>query len=255
MPETFGSIDKFREAAQASGEPLAEAQVRQSFDTEIKALDDSRSLSFTISAGNIDRMGDSIAVDGWKLDNYKKNPVVLWGHDASSLPVGKASKIWIEGGKLKSQVEFTPPGMARFNDTVFDMLKAGFLNATSVGFQPIKYMFSEDPARKYGIDFVEQELLEFSIVSIPANPAALIDAKSFGIDIEPMIDHWADQIVKAAEGERLNDILALLAEKAGVAVMSKERVERIERAATAQRIEEAKRRRIRDLELAHLKSF
>ena len=31
------------------------------------------------------------------------------------------------------------------------------------------------PARQYGIDFLEQELLEFSIVTIPANSDALID--------------------------------------------------------------------------------
>jgi phage head maturation protease len=51
----------------------------------------------------------------------------------------------------------------------------GYLKATSVGFMPLKYTFSKDPAREYGIDFLEQELLEFSIVTIPANPDALID--------------------------------------------------------------------------------
>lgn len=256
MPkQTFASIDKFRDAAKDGGQFDDEIEVRQSFDTEIKAPEgDSRSMLFTISTASVDRMGDTIDVKGWKLDNYRKNPVVLWGHDASSLPVGKA-KVWIEGSKLKADSEFTPPGMARFNDTVFDMLKGGFLNATSVGFQPIKYAFTEDPQRKFGIDFMEQELLEFSVVSVPANPEALIDAKSAGIDIEPLIAHATDTILRTCEGAKLRDILDALAAKCGVAVMSKERIERIERAATAQRIEAKRRQRARDLDLVRMKSF
>lgn len=257
MPkQTFGSIDKFRQAAQGSNEPLAEAEVRQAFDTEIKAgADDSRSMIFTISTSSVDRMGDTIAVDGWKLANYRKNPVVLWGHDAAMLPVARANKVWIEDGKLKADAEFTPLGMARFNDTVFDMLKAGFLSATSVGFQPLKYAFADDPKRKFGIDFMEQELLEFSVVSIPANAEALLDARSMGIDIEPMLDHYADQIDKAATAEWLLPVLTRLAQKHNHSIMARERIERIERAATAQRIEAQRRARERDLELARIKSF
>src|SRR3982074_2078635 len=51
------------------------------------AGDSSRTFTFTISSATVDRMGDSIAVDGWRLDNFKRNPVVLWGHDGSMLPV------------------------------------------------------------------------------------------------------------------------------------------------------------------------
>jgi hypothetical protein len=44
-PLQFGSIDEFRKAAKASNEPVIEARVRASFDTEVKAADDSRTLS------------------------------------------------------------------------------------------------------------------------------------------------------------------------------------------------------------------
>lgn len=260
MPkQTFGSIDKFREAFNALEETEgmeADVQIRQAFDTEVKASEgESRSVQFTISTASVDRMGDTIDVKGWKLDNYRKNPVVLWGHDATSLPVAKANKVWIEDGKLKAETEFTPPGMARFNDAVFDMLKAGFLNATSVGFAPLKYAFTDDPQRRFGIDFMEQELLEFSVVSVPANPEALIDARSAGIDINPVVDQAAETIIRNCQGEQLKKIIEALAEKCGVMVMSKERVERIERAATAQRIAAARAARARDLELARIKSF
>lgn len=250
------SIERFHEAAKGATESLSETGITHSFETEIKASDkNERSLIFTISSASVDRMGDTIAVDGWKLDNYRKNPVVLWGHDADSLPVARAGKIWIEDKKLKAETEFTPLGMARFNDTVFDMLKGKFLNATSVGFQPLKYAFTDDPQRRFGIDFIEQELLEFSIVSVPANPEALIEARSAGIDIEPMIDAYADQIVKASEGEKLTTILDRLAVKCGMAVVSKQRIEAIERAATQQRLIAKRKRFERDMDLVRAKSF
>ena len=137
--------------------------------------DDSRTFTFTISSASIDRMGDTIAVAGWKLDNFKRNPVVLWGHDGSMLPVGRATSVWVQGGKLKAKAEFASAAVSQYAERVRGMIAAGFLTATSVGFAPLKYAFSEDPLRKYGIDFLEQELLEFSVVGIPANPDALLD--------------------------------------------------------------------------------
>jgi HK97 family phage prohead protease len=120
-------------------------------------------------------MGDSVAVEGWKLDNYKRNPVVLWGHDGSMLPVGRATRVWIQNGKLKATAELAPASVSQYAERVRGMIASGFLNATSVGFAPSKLKFSNDKNRPFGIDFLEQELLEFSIVSIPANPDALLD--------------------------------------------------------------------------------
>jgi HK97 family phage prohead protease len=99
-------------------------------------------------------------------------------HDNTMLPVGKASNVRIEDGALKARAEFTPAGLVKYNDIVFEMLKTGFLSATSVGFIPLKYNFVDDPQRRFGIDFLEQELLEFSIVTVPANAEALIEGRS-----------------------------------------------------------------------------
>lgn len=249
------TLETFRQAAKDSAEPLGDSLVRESFETEIRAGDgESRSAVFTISTASVDRMGDTIAVDGWKLDAYRKNPVVLWGHDAESLPVARADKVWIEGGKLKAEATFTPKGLSRFNDTVFEMLKGKFLNATSVGFQPLKYAFTDDPQRRFGIDFMEQELLEFSVVSVPANPEALVEARSAGIDVEPMIDFHCEQLAKLGLTEKAEALLGKMAAKLGLAVVTKARIEAIERAAAAQRVKAARERRIRDLDLVRLKS-
>jgi HK97 family phage prohead protease len=132
-------------------------------------------FTFTISTAAVDRMGDTIALSGWNLDNYRKNPVVLWMHDNFLVPVGRAPKVWREGDKLKSTVQLVPRQISAAADRVRGLIADGYLCATSVGFNPLKYAFADDPARRYGIDFLEQELLEWSIVTVPANPQCLID--------------------------------------------------------------------------------
>lgn len=140
------------------------------------AVDDERRFTFTISTGEVDRMGDTIAVDGWKLAAFRRNPVVLWAHDGGLLPVGRATDVWVAGNKLKATALLAPADVSASAETVGRMIATGYLAATSVGFLPLKFTFSQDPKRPYGIDFLEQELLEFSIVPVPANPNALIDA-------------------------------------------------------------------------------
>jgi HK97 family phage prohead protease len=210
-PKIFGTIDEFRKAAKvADGAQLqnfADATVRTALETEVKAGDgDSRTLTFTISSAAVDRMGDTINVQGWKLDAYRKNPVVLWGHDAGDFPVAKSNKIWIEGDKLKSEAEFIPadnPATGKHAEGILQLYKGGFLSATSVGFNPLKYAFTDDPKRRFGIDFLEQELLEFSCVTVPANAEALIEGRAAGIDVTPMLDWCVDQIKRCGDNARI----------------------------------------------------
>ena len=149
---------------------------------------DLRALRFTISTGIVDREQDRIAITGWDLANFARNPVVLWGHDAARLPIGRAIEIGVEGGALKATVDFIPadlPEAGPFADAVYRLACQGYLRATSVGFRPLKWDFTDDPARGAddwfpGVDFEEQELVELSIVTVPANPEALIDAPGPG---------------------------------------------------------------------------
>lgn len=183
----------------ANGEGVDGKALRKQVITEIEKGGGSsdRSLTFTISTPSVDRQSDTVSVDGWDFANYMKNPVMLWAHNYSMLPIAAANKVWKYGTSIKSSVDFVPadmPVIGPFADAVFQMYKGGFLNATSVGFLPTKWNWSEDEARPYGIDFTEQELLEFSAVPVPANPEALMSAKSAGIDIEPL-RQWAKSVL------------------------------------------------------------
>lgn len=130
-----------------------------------------RKMAFTITTASVDRDGDTIDPTGWDLNSYSKNPVVLWAHDYSQPPVGKAVNIQATKDGLRADVEFLPQGMSQFADMIHDMCKNGFLNATSVGFRGTE--FDKSAERKSGYDFKKQELLEFSIVPVPSNPEAL----------------------------------------------------------------------------------
>lgn len=180
----------------------------------------SRTLEFTISTQAKDRYQDTIAVNGWDLANFQRNPVVLWAHSHIRPPVARSPEVGVKSKRLRAVAEFTPAKMSEFNDMVFDMLLRGFLNATSVGFGPMEWNVREDDLAPWGVayDFTKQELLEFSIVPVPANPECLISAKSGGVDLAPMLgwveealDTWAEQdggiFLPRSAIERTYDIL------------------------------------------------
>lgn len=171
----------------------AEGVCRKSYvPDQIKADDEKRQATFVITTGAVDRDNDTIAVDGWDTRHWLKNPVVLFGHRSDLPPVAKGISMVKSAGALRSTVEFPPEGVYDLADTVYAMVKGGFLKATSVGFRAKrgKYAWNEE---RGGIDFEEQELLEFSIVPVPSNPEALLTlskdfagAKAAGVDLQPI---------------------------------------------------------------------
>lgn len=179
--------------------------IRKTFDTtlQIKAEDDDKPVHFIISTSSFDRDNDTIKSKGFTLKNFRKNPVVLFAHDARSLPIGKSTKIFATDNTLEAFTAFTPEELNPLGDTVRRMIKAGFLNATSVGFKPDKFErrgFEDENG--FGTDFIKQDLLEFSVVPVPANPEALVQARSLGIDMGP-VKQWAEEVLEGEMGPGL----------------------------------------------------
>ena len=150
--------------------------------TFIKSVNDDRTARFVASDDSVDRYGDIVTVTGWDTKNFKKNPQFLFGHMSQNLPIGRVIRTWVEKNAFMADVEFTPAGMDEFADKCFAFLKAGFLKAVSVGFMPIKREpIYDDDGRYIGTKFLEQELLELSLVPIPANPNAIQVAKGLNL--------------------------------------------------------------------------
>ena len=114
--------------------------------TSTKA-DDGKTVSFTISTSSVDRAGDTINVHGWKTAAFSRNPVALWGHDSSMAPIGKATRLWRDGHALKATVNFAS---SDWGQNVKALVKEKMVNASSVGFRPIKWEFSREKGREGG---------------------------------------------------------------------------------------------------------
>lgn len=165
------------------------AMVQKLFSDSVKGISElKRTATFTISTGAVDRDNDTIDPTGWDLKDYRKNPVVLWAHNPSMPPIGKAHGINVRDEKyLMSTATFATKEQHELADTVFQLILGGFLNTASVGFRPLESVWNEV---RGGFDFKKQALQEWSVVPVPSNPEALVGAKEAGIDIN-VIFKWA----------------------------------------------------------------
>lgn len=146
--------------------------------TSFKDLEESEkgvTISGMASTNDIDRVGDVISPDAWKkggLENFKRNPIILFNHDPN-MPIGKATDVGPneKGLGLKAFIsKHAPNGIA-------ELIKDGVLGAFSVGFMVKDADYIEETG---GLKIKDAELFEVSVVSIPANQAATFSlAKSF----------------------------------------------------------------------------
>lgn len=129
-------------------------------DTKSASDTDTGTFEVVITTENLDRYQEVIKLDGWDTERYLANPVVLWGHDHSRL-IGMATSLEVRDGKMIAKGKFAPTEEGQEKRRLYDL---GFLRATSVGFIE---------KEREGNLITKAELLEFSFVSVPANPYAL----------------------------------------------------------------------------------
>lgn len=143
------------------------------------------SMTYILSDATVDRYGDIIEPSGWELDNFKANPIALFGH-MGSFPIGVWDNVRVENGKLLGEFVPAKSGTSQRIDEIVSLIEQDILRATSVGFQPIEHV-PLNPKEPYGGQrYTQQELLETSIVSVPANPSALQVAKSLNVSDDTM---------------------------------------------------------------------
>ena len=168
-------------------------------------------ISFVASTDSVDRYGDVINQSGWNVEAYQRNPVVLLNHNANSLPIGKGA-VSVKDGQLMIEVEFDKDD--EMAQRVERKARNGFLNAVSVGFNPIEAVQrsklpKDHPAytERGGNYFSKSELLEVSIVTIPANSeATTLSAKNISqIDRLTVRDLIAQELKHILEVEQMED--------------------------------------------------
>lgn len=154
-----------------------------SFDIEVKECkqqeDGKRIVSMVGSTPSVDRDGDVINQAGWDTKAYRKNPVILWGHDHSIPAIARANKFSKNKDALTfDEIEFPAEGIHKFADMIYSLMEANFIRAGSVGFLPteMEQRKREDGEAEVGwapTNFKKQELLEFTICNVGCNRDAL----------------------------------------------------------------------------------
>lgn len=154
-----------------------------------------RKMSFVASNSTRDAYGTRINTSGWDLERYKKNPIIAYGHKTSAYNdidniIGKGD-VYMDGEELIVDITFEPEGANQLADKVYQKLQFGTLNAVSVGFLEIgqgKWGEGEEAitGKTPTYYYAGQELLEISVVPIPANPDAV--KREFPEDLQKAID-------------------------------------------------------------------
>jgi hypothetical protein len=177
MQETF---KKLSEEIKSGISAQLQTKEAQDFIAATKAAEDSGSFEVVISTADVDRDGESIDQKGWDFTFYKMNPVVLWAHDYSSLPIGMCEDVRVEGDKTIARGKFAPESANPFAQQVRRLYDLKIIQATSVGFIV---------REANGATITRSELLEFSFVPVPANPYALSSqrAHELGLNVEMLI--------------------------------------------------------------------
>lgn len=129
--------------------------------------------TWVFSTFDIDRDEERIDPKGWDLKHYLANPVILWSHDTRIPAIGYSKTVVVEKSRLKGSVVFNDKDFDPFGWGIGRRVGEGVIRAGSVGFIVQKVEIDEE-GQKENLIFRNQELLEFSICNVPANPFALV---------------------------------------------------------------------------------
>lgn len=155
-------------------------------------------LEATVNTGEVDREGEQIDIGGVDIKNYKDNSVVLYGHDYYSLPIGKSITTRKLNGKIISKFKLAVDEYD-FAATVYNMIKGGYLNAVSIGV--IVKEWSQDYSK-----ILKSEMVEFSVVPVPADRGALIQ-RSLGKSEEEFRSEYKDFVMRSLDQKASKDEL------------------------------------------------
>lgn len=169
------------------------------FKTIEQPLADGRDV--VMSDATVDSFGDVLECshpDNWDLKRWRKNPIALLNHSSETV-IGRYSNTRVENGALRGVLHLAPKGTSPRLDEVRALIDAGILVGVSVGFRPLEY--APIPGSNGGRHYTRMELLECSVVSVPANENALMDCRSLGIS------KATQRLLFGAEDRRLEDAM------------------------------------------------
>lgn len=123
---------------------------------------------FTGTAEVVDRDGEIVKAEGLEIDDFVKNPVVLWSHDLRAEPIGRVVGVErdLSNKRVYFDIIFAPTEDGK---RIESLVNTGFLKAVSIGFVVDDYEFDDDT-----LTFTKTRMHEISLCSVPANQEALL---------------------------------------------------------------------------------
>ncbi len=165
--------------------------------------DEKYCATFEISNERVDRDGDIVMQEGIDMKNYRANPVVLFAHDYSGIPVGSSlSETLDKSDKANPKIIATVlfQRKTEMGRNVCDLALKRVIRAVSISFRPkmngIKFPTEKERSdmgmRPGGVIILQAEMYEFSLCSIPANPYAL--ARETAKSLTPSARNWGKSV-------------------------------------------------------------
>jgi HK97 family phage prohead protease len=131
------------------------------------------------STDAVDRIGDVVERRGIDYRAWQNlGGIILFNHDAAC-PVANAISANIEPAGFTVKIRFAPIGTSTIADETRRLVKSGTLCGVSIGFtaRSWEWLDARDPSS--GIRYREIEIIEVSLVSIPANRESMVIGKRF----------------------------------------------------------------------------
>lgn len=158
-------------------------------------MDDERTMVAYASTRHMDRDYEIVMPSGMLLGSFQKAPHLLWNHKWSEPPIGHDAFIGSDGLGLAARSHFATTSFA---EDIWTLVKGKHLRTSSIGFITLEYIDQYNPKFGPTVDLMRQRwpefekeqadnlrgihlravLMEHSIVSVPANPEALVIAIS-----------------------------------------------------------------------------
>lgn len=135
-----------------------------------KSIDiENRTVTHYITTKDIDRTGDIVIPTGALINSYLAGGgVVLWAHEQDDAPIGKCVNLVMLEDGWEATTYFYEHEEA---EKLWNIVKLGGLKTWSIGFIPVEVHYDGE------IRVIDRwELLEYSLVNVPANPKALSKA-------------------------------------------------------------------------------
>lgn len=156
-----------------------QTQIRNAVIKPDSVSEEDRTAVFAITSEEVDTYNTVFRASGWDFNQYRNNPVVAYNHNVHDANpdniIGTTEDIWQEGTVTYARVRFEDAETNPLAEKVFRKVKNGTLRMASINAHIDEASMGkrdagEDPEVVY---FTKQRLMEWSVVSIGSNPAAL----------------------------------------------------------------------------------